>query len=460
MYLAILLAVLASLTVAQAMPVAEVARPFFRLSEVVFLTSVLCAALLAIFARFARRFEKTDNPFELAKQLKQFHRVRNAGVWSWAAIAPCIVAVTEWPMLVRFNLGVGQALLLDELLTLAPVLLSLFTFWFALSGVEQTLLARRMDDESAPTRGSLFAMQARHYGGFLLAPMLFALLVGDLTDLYREQIHGFEWLIAIAFVVGLVILFPLALRLIWPTAPLAQGPLRHRLEATSLGVGMNVREILIWKTSGRLVNAAVVGFAGMFRYLMLTDELLNQLSDEQIESVLLHEAAHVRRRHLIVRMCLIGLPLASWGVAMTLLFGDPTSLMVFEPSLLSDSAWLAVVGPLLLGVYCVAAFCWVSRLLEFDADLIACQMGAKRGANRAQYVSMLETLADASGARRDKRSWLHPSIDERVSLLASLDHSTQQVDSFQRSFHATVGVFVLLAAAAPAWIVLSTMLSA
>ncbi len=458
MYFAILFSVLASLTVAETMPLAEVAWPYWRLADAIFLTVVLCATPIIVFSRFAKRVDQIDSPAALARFAKRFHLARNICIWAWAVLAPCILAATQWPALVRGNAGVGQTLLLDELLILSPVFASMFACWYGLAGVERALLGRRSLGGQTVSQWSLFSMQARHYFGFLLAPMLFAMFVGDLADFFPERLRGFEWLLPASFVIGLVVLFPLALRRIWPTAPLANGPLRRRLERTSRRVGMQVREILVWKTSGRLVNAAVVGFAGVFRYLMLTDELLNRLSDQQIESVLLHEAAHVRRRHLVVRLVLVGLPLVSWALAMSLLSGGASMLIPSGSGGTGGSFWTAILTPLLVGVYCLAALCWISRLLEFDADLFACRLAAERGMDRAQYMMMLETLSAASGTRRDQRSWLHPSIDERVSLLASLDQSTRQVDSFQRCLRATVGVFILLAAAAPAWILLSAAL--
>ena len=79
------------------------------------------------------------------------------------------------------------------------------------------------------------------------------------------------------------------------------GDLREQLVATAENAGVSIRDFFVWRTAGSLVNAAVVGFLGRGRYVLLTDSLLRHFTTREIQAVLLHEAGHVRRWHLPLR---------------------------------------------------------------------------------------------------------------------------------------------------------------
>ena len=53
------------------------------------------------------------------------------------------------------------------------------------------------------------------------------------------------------------------------------------------------------ETSNRIANALVMGVAPRFRYVLLSDLLLAEMSDEQVEAVFAHELGHVAHRHMI-----------------------------------------------------------------------------------------------------------------------------------------------------------------
>src|SRR5206468_1109239 len=62
---------------------------------------------------------------------------------------------------------------------------------------------------------------------------------------------------------------------------------------------LKFRDILIWRTHHRIANALVMGIVPRFRYVLLSDLLLAEMEDEQIEAVFAHELGHVVHRHLI-----------------------------------------------------------------------------------------------------------------------------------------------------------------
>src|SRR6185436_21061634 len=69
-------------------------------------------------------------------------------------------------------------------------------------------------------------------------------------------------------------------------------------ERTCRRIGLRYREILLWHTHGMAINAAVMGFVGPLRYILVSDALLETMDEEEIEAVFGHEAGHVRHYHL------------------------------------------------------------------------------------------------------------------------------------------------------------------
>ena len=95
------------------------------------------------------------------------------------------------------------------------------------------------------------------------------------------------------------LLAPAILRHVLNTRPLADSPLRQRLEAMCKTAGLGYREILLWHTDNHMGNAAVMGVMPWVRYILLSDLLLETMTDRQIEAVFAHELGHVAHRHLI-----------------------------------------------------------------------------------------------------------------------------------------------------------------
>src|SRR6185312_5614392 len=107
--------------------------------------------------------------------------------------------------------------------------------------------------------------------------------------------NPFTWLLAAA---AIFLLAPAILRRVLHTEPLANSPLRRRLEALCRRTGVTYREILLWRTGNNVGNAAVMGFVPRFRYILLSDLLLETMTDEQIEAVFAHELGHIVHRHM------------------------------------------------------------------------------------------------------------------------------------------------------------------
>ncbi len=98
---------------------------------------------------------------------------------------------------------------------------------------------------------------------------------------------------------ALVFLFaPEILRRVLHTEPLPDSTLRRRLEEICQRSKLRYRDILLWHTGNSMGNAAVMGVIPQVRYILLSDLLLETMTDRQIEAVFAHEAGHVVHRHI------------------------------------------------------------------------------------------------------------------------------------------------------------------
>ncbi len=181
-----------------------------------------------------------------------------------------------------------------------------------------------------------------------------------------DTLEGIVWILSAAVV---YLGAPELLRRILMTSPMEEGPLRRRLESLCRRSGMKYRDILIWHTHFNVGNAAVMGLLPRFRYILLSDLLLERMDDDQIEAVFAHEIGHVVHRHMAWYIVLILILMfgfaAIWQVAQS--FGW------FGEIPLAPKDWVV----LLLGCGVSAFFLifgFLSRRFERQADVYAARI--------------------------------------------------------------------------------------
>jgi STE24 endopeptidase len=176
----------------------------------------------------------------------------------------------------------------------------------------------------------------------------------------REALDGGAMLAS----TGLVFIFaPEILRRVLHTERLEDGPLRRRLEAMCKHNDMRYRDILVWRTHSNMGNAAVMGILPSMRYILLSDLLLETMTDEQIEAVFAHEMGHVVHGHM------------AWFILffITVMVGmEGAAQWLHQVGLLRDLAdWtkpLMVAGSFF---WVILLFGFLSRRFERQADVFA-----------------------------------------------------------------------------------------
>jgi STE24 endopeptidase len=222
-----------------------------------------------------------------------------------------------------------------------------------------------------------------------------------------------------------VVLFPI----FYDFEPLGEGraDLAERLMDLAERAGAQVRGVYKFDMSRRTTaaNAALTGL-GNTRRIILGDTLLEEFSDDEIETVLAHELGHHVHNDIPLSIAfeslttLVGFYLASlvlnWGVAY-FGFQGPWDVAAFP-------LFVLVIG--LYGLITMPLGNAFSRWRERQADRYALQATGK---NRA-FASAMTRLANQNLADVDPEPWVvflllsHPPLRERIRM-AQADPSTE-----------------------------------
>ncbi|MBA4027639.1 MAG: hypothetical protein C0475_00580 [Planctomyces sp.] len=429
------------------------------LTAVAILPHAALAAAAAFFGWTAQRRLERPGPADLDGPS------RAAGLCTWLALAWHAAAVWGLGWLDQVRAVMGDPVLIDEVAACGPPLLVIVAGWAGMSGVQQRLreaevLACLEDGQPVPPllgRWAWVRLRVRQQ-------LLMVLIAGATVLAWSEALErGVRWLIlrasdadsgtlgqigawmgtsrhapaalGAAQLLGLLAgigLWPLIVRTLWQAKPLAEGPLRQRLDGLVRAPGARVGDVLAWDTAGTTANAAVVGVIPGLRYVFLSDRLLDGLSSDQIAAVTAHEVSHLRRGHLpwtmVAVMALAGAAGALVDVTLRLIGPGPADAAGQLQTAASAAAlWgvgvpSAAVGAVLFG--------WVSRRFEWQADADAVRAMAGQG----QAPPTPEALRLAAGlfgsalagvARMHRMDphrfmWRHGSIAQRIGRAADL----------------------------------------
>lgn len=309
---------------------------------------------------------------------------------------------------------------------------------------------------------SYLGFNVRHQLLAVVAPTTIILAAFDVTTTYEEEIQNvipIQWApdaILGLTAAGVFVLAPWMLRHIWTTHSLPDGPLRQQLQDACERIGMKCRDILVWRSGGMIVNAAVMGIFAPIRYVMLSDGLLNALSHKQIEAVFGHEASHVKHRHIQHFLVFAMTSMLVSGAIMEAVYQwqlNFPDVLPFDFTIASIQGVGLVAIALIWGI----GFGFVSRRFERQADLFGarcvspskddecdqpcglhppshigeydtsplCTSGSKT------FSSALEAVAILNGIPIEERSWRHSSIASRIRHLDSLAADRNQLNHFE-----------------------------
>lgn len=376
-----------------------------------------------------------------------------------------IVHGSGWPAIVLDTWGWRGSILVDDALMLAPFLAMQLLAWWGVFYGERAVMGLPASHAGRRVARHLY-LKERQSLALVLPVVLIFVVRNDVIDRLWPAWRYHPWAepLELAALGSLVLVVsPLFIRLAWPTRSLADGPLRRRLEAIAGRSGFRCSDIRVWDTDHMMVNACVTGVLPRFRYVLLSDALIDGMTPSEIAAVFGHEIGHVAHRHLpYFLFFLMGVMmlvtaasdafvgLEDWVAGLTTV--DPTS-----PAALRDAAeGLALVAA--IGVLFWMVFGALSRRFERQADVYGCKAvscgspecpphfdyegdaGDEPGRPIATvcpvgvriFADALAAVARLNGIPADARSWRHGSIASRIQFLADLAESPAREPAFQR----------------------------
>jgi STE24 endopeptidase len=435
---------------------------------------LLLVLVMGLWARLLARRVDVQN---LHRSLRRFHRV----------IAIAHYLIPAWFAAGLFVLGWGQ-FILDAFAplirwsihtpaaivgTLPAVLTWCGLYWSAYPADramrEHSLLVQldqNLPIHHMPRFSSYLLSNIRVQVLFVIVPVVLIFIFRDAAGLALSRVLDLRDLPAevldVAFVpaAALISIFaPALLRRILQTQPLPDSALRRRLEAICQRHGLRYREILLWQTDNNLGNAAVMGIVPRFRYILLSDLLLETMTDRQIEAVFAHEVGHIVHRHMAWYLVFVGLfLLLSIGPADWLVRQVPPEWQI--PHLPTE-----LIGLVISLAGFLAVFGFISRRFERQADVFAARtldtpagepaiVAPVRPDGAGVFASALHRVAVINNIPIAARSWCHGSIAMRMQYLQRLATDPRHTTAFDRFMTRLYTTLLTLLAMSAMWVVI------
>jgi Zn-dependent protease with chaperone function len=246
---------------------------------------------------------------------------------------------------------------------------------------------------------------------WLVAPVMILLGMTDLIAMLPLSEGAARVLSAVMIMLFISLGLPWLIRHLFKTRSLNE-PTELWVRQLLSAAGLRRTRAVRWETGGRAFNAMVAGFIPPIRTLLISDRLVDELPREQIAMVVLHEAAHLRRRHVPIRMISV---LPAWG----------TGILV--TALLGEQPWAVAAGSVVGILLTVLLLRIVAYRTEYDADVQACRLAVKisgevdsvpssyQQASDTMAAALMRVTFDHPGGR--KATWLHPGVADRVDWM-------------------------------------------
>lgn len=236
----------------------------------------------------------------------------------------------------------------------------------------------------------------------------------------------------------------------WGCKPFPVTEKVSELEQFLKSKGFKCRGLLSWPLfEGRMLTAGIMGIIPRYRYLLVTDGLMDVLSVDELKAVLAHELGHARYYHMLlyfVVMVAFIVPLVR-GVEMLpgLLLALPADWLSFiGEHLFAFGNFLPLMIHLpfllLLLFYFRFVLGYFMRHFERQADLFSVDvMGTPE-----YTIRSFEKIALFGGKIRDLPSWHHFSIKQRVDYLEKTVNDKGVIKRYNRFIVLCLAIYFIV----------------
>lgn len=256
-------------------------------------------------------------------------------------------------------------------------------------------------------------------GALISALVLIYLLFIDIIPLFI----GFVFILITVFMIGAFALQGWFVRKFNDLTPLEEGTLRTRINELAANLGFSVERIFVMDGSKRSkhANAYFTGL-GKKREIVLFDTLIDQLSEDEVVSVMAHELGHATHKDAIKLLLRSLIQIAFYALAIGLLLTQEIFFTSFGLSGIQFGfaliLLLLLIEPidLLFGIY-INAF---SRGIEYKADAFAAKHTSKEVMIGALKKFIKESFENMTPHPLYVMVYYnHPSVSERIASLTN-----------------------------------------
>ena len=252
----------------------------------------------------------------------------------------------------------------------------------------------------------------------------------------------------LTFLLIVAVFAPVMVKSFWRCHPLPTGAIRARIENLCHYCGITYADIVYWPIfGGRMITAGVMGLVGRFRYILVTEALLQLLRLEELDQVIVHEIGHVKRKHLLLYLLfLIGFMLVSYALSIVsyqVVFLAPLSLrLIFAWRINPATVYTVLSTAILVGgaiIYFRYIFGYFMRNFERQADGYVFKIF-----DSAQpLINTFGKIALSSGQAADKPNWHHFSIQQRIDHLRRCELSRANIVRHDRKVRKSIVAYLI-----------------
>jgi STE24 endopeptidase len=262
-----------------------------------------------------------------------------------------------------------------------------------------------------------------------LKGMLVSVVIGIpvlLFFFYVLNEYGSMWWFPLAiglFIISVILgrIAPVViLPLFYKVTPIDNEDLKERIERLAKEAGIKVENVYKFDMSKntKKANAAFTGL-GKSKRILLGDNLLENFTPDEIETVIAHEMGHYKKKH-IIKNIIIG-TISSFLTLFLIAFLYENSLSWFGFNSITNIAALPILSlwAALIGLIQSPFGNILSRKYEYEADEYAVTATSKP----IPYISTLEKLTEQNLGDKDPHPFVewffysHPSIQNRINAV-------------------------------------------
>ncbi|MDG2012127.1 MAG: M48 family metalloprotease [Pirellulaceae bacterium] len=389
-------------------------------------------------------------------QARVLHRsLLGSNLLVWLCGCVGVLAVARWPQLLRQNWQWDRIPLLDEMALAIPMIGSVLLSWLVIYDGEKSL--RVHDGEVDEQRRGIAFERLRTLTGLMLAPLALLFLSRDFFSLLFPDglAPSSMFVVAMTFLLGLLVVYPVLLSRTWRTHDLPHSGLRRKLERVALEAGFPREKVCVWNTQSTVMNALMVGTFPGSRRVFLSDRLLECFDEDEVVAIYRHEIGHLIHHHQSMRLALMLVPILGL-MAIAMVFVPSSGLLCFSNT--AQAVGLLLATGVLSMVYYGQVVARFNRKSEIQADIFALVNPAGSICIRRAdaYSRALLKMAAHAPELYDRTTSVHPSIQSRLEVIRQLIRDQSKIRQFHRQFHndQMVAAFCLLA-----WVVFAVLLS-